>query len=231
MTDDISKFLNKYKDSKKSDFTEDGTQTLKDKFKVLWEYYSEHNPFNHQSKVYLISGNKFDSYESLWKFMCNRFPKINDAKLQVNEEFKDDINGNIPTHLLELLTFLQEIDNQNKEIYKKNEEIKKLINTNQGLNCDINNLKSEIQNLNEQIEQLKEAVEEQKKLKNVIAKDESQKTVENYQKIADELSYGYSVFEESKSMEMSSDLGEVLRDQLNEIYSILSKNGIKLGAQ
>ena len=231
MTDDISKFLSQHKNSKKSDFTEDGSQTLKDKFKSLWEYHVEHNPFNHQSKLYLINGNKFDSYESLWKFMCNRFPTINDAKLQVNDEFKDDVEGNIPSHLLELLTFLQEIDNQDREIFKKNEEIKKLINTNQVLNCDINNQKINIRNLNEEIEHLKEAVEEQKKLKNIIAKDETQKTVENYQKIADELSYGYSVFQESKNMDMSIDLGEVLRDQLNEMYSILSKNGIKLGAQ
>ena len=231
MADDISKFLNKYKDSKKSDLTEDKSQNLKDRFKELWEAHIRQNPFNHQTKLYLINGNKFDSHELLWKFMCDRFPRINDAKLQVNEEFKDDYKGSIPSHLLELFTFLQEISNQDNEMYKKNEEVKKLRNTKEALNCDINNLNNKIHELNDEIEQLHQAVEEQKKLKSVIAKDESQKTVENYQKIADELSYGYSVFEESKSMEMSSDLGEVLRDQLNEIYSILSKNGIKLGAQ
>lgn len=231
MTDDISKFLNKYKDSKKSDLTEDNSQNLKDRFKELWEAHIRQNPFNHQTKLYLINGNKFDSSELLWKFMCNRFPRINDAKLQVNEEFKEDLEGSIPTHLLELFTFLQEINNQDNEIYKKNEEIKKLTNTKDALNCDINNFKNDIIKLKDEIEHLNEAVEEQKQLKNVIAKDESQKTVENYQRIADELSYGYSVFEESKNMEMSIDLGEVLRDQLNEIYSILSKNGINLGAQ
>lgn len=230
MADDISKFLKKYKDSKKSDLTEDNSKNLKDKFKELWEEHIRQNPFNHQTKLYLINGNKFDSSELLWKFMCNRFSKINDAKLQVNEEFKDDIESSVPSHLLELFTFLQEINNQDNEMYKKNEEIKKLMNTRDSLNCDIINLKNDIRNLNEEIVNLKEAVEEQKKLKNVIAKDESQKTIENYQKIADELSYGYSVFEESKNMDMSTELGEVLRDQLSEIYSILLKNGIKLGA-
>ena len=77
---------------------------------------------------------------------------------------------------------------------------------------------------------MKNDLAEQKALKNVIAKDESQKTLENYQKIANELSYGYSMFQESKDMEMSSDLGEVLRDQMNDVYEILSKNGIVLGA-
>ena len=126
MADDISKFLNKYKDSKKSDLTEDKSQNLKDRFKELWEAHIRQNPFNHQTKLYLINGNKFDSHELLWKFMCDRFPRINDAKLQVNEEFKDDYKGSIPSHLLELFTFLQEISNQDNEMYKKKEEVKKL---------------------------------------------------------------------------------------------------------
>lgn len=228
---EINDFLNEYKDSKKGDFTKDGKYKLKDKFIEAWETYkAKNNPFSHQAKTYLLKGNKYDSHELLWKILCERYSVVETAKQEVKEEFKEEYDGKIPAHLLELLTFIQELNNQEKELSKRAEEIHGLQNRVLGLNSDIRNRDTTISELQQKIENLENALAEQKALKNVIAKDESQKTLENYQKIANELSYGYSMFQESKDMDMSSDLGEVLRDQLNDVYEILSKNGIVLGA-
>lgn len=225
---DINDFLNEYKDSKKSDFTKDGICKLKDKFKELWEIYTaKNNPFAQQAKTYLLRGNKYDSHESLWKTICEKYDDVESAKQEVKEEFKEEI----PSHLFELFTFIQVLKNQEKELSKREKKIYSLQNEVLGLNSDIRNLDNIISELQQKIANLENAIAEQKALKNVIAKDETQKTLENYQKIANELSYGYSIFQESKDMEMSLDLGEVLRDQLNDIYAILSKNGIILGAQ
>lgn len=228
----INDFLNEYKESKKNDFTKDGKYKLKEKFKELWETYKAKNdPFLHQGKIYLLRGSKYDSHKLLWKIICEKYAVVESAKQEVKEEFKEENDGEIPSHLLELFTFIQELKNQEKELAKRSEEIHRLQNNVLGLTTDIRNRDNTISELKQAISNLENALAEQKALKNVIAKDESQKTLENYKKIANELNYGYSMFQESKDMEMSADLGEVLRDQLNDIYAILSKNGIILGAQ
>lgn len=228
---DINTFLKEYKESKKTDYTKDGKIKLKDKFKELWETYkAKNNPFSHQAKIYLLNGSKYDSHELFWKLICESYPVVENAKKEVNEEFREEYEAKLPQHLLELFTFIQTLTNKEKELSKRAEEINALHNQIISLNCNIRNRDKTISELQEKIADLKNDLAEQKALKNVIAKDESQKTLENYQKIANELSYGYSMFQESKDMEMSSDLGEVLRDQMNDVYEILSKNGIVLGA-
>ena len=224
-------FLEKYAYAKKSSYTSDGNTTLKDKFKELWENYISRNPFSHQSKIYLIQGNGFDSAELFWEYICEKYPNVNESKSEVKEELKDKHKGNIPSHLLELLTFLQELKNHEKALSKKEQKIYSLENEILGLKNDIRNRDNEILKKQEEIEHLHNEVVEQKALKSVIAKDEAQKVSENYQQIAHELGYGYSTFLEAKDMDMSCELGEVLRDQLSEVYEILSKHRIILGVQ
>lgn len=229
---EIKDFLNKYKDAKKTDFTSDGSISLKDKFKELWENYISRNPFSHQSKVYLFQGFKFESSNLLWKYICDKNSCVDKAKSEVKEEFESPQQKgktDIPQHLLELFTFLQVLNNHEKEIAKQRDIEHSLKNKILGLESDIRNLKTKIEQKQLEIENLHNAVAEQKELKSVIAKDEAQKVVENYQKISNELSYGYSTFLEAKDMPMSADLGEILRDQLREVYAILSKHGISFG--
>lgn len=180
--------------------------------------------------MYLIEGKKYDSHKLLWKTLCERYSAVENAKNEVNEEFEENNKKKIPIELLQLFTFAKELNNQEKEQSKRAEKINGLNNKVLGLNNDIKKRDNIISDLQQQIANLENALAEQKALKNIIAKDESKKTQETYQKIANELNYCYSLFQDSKDMEMSSDLGEVLRDQLRDIFTILSKNGIILGA-
>lgn len=225
---ELKNFLEKYKSAKKNDYMPDDNITLKDKFKELWEEYILRNQLSKQSKIYLIQGYKFDSPELLWKYICDKHSTVDEAKKEAKEEFKD-FNGNIPSHILELLTFIQELKNHENEISKKIQKIHSLENEKSCLNNRISDLKKVLDDKQIEIENLKNDLAEQKELKSVVAKDEAQKVGETYKKIANELNYGYSTFLEAVNMEMSIELGEVLRDQLKEIYEILLKNGIKCG--
>ena len=231
----IDKFLKKYESAKKSDFTEDGNKTLKVEFVNIWEDYISKNPFSHQSKLYLIQGAKFDSAELLWKYICDKNSIVEDARKNVREEFNEDKENlkklNSSPHLFEMFSFLETLKLQEKETFRLKEKIHSLENEILGLKSDIRNRDNTIDEKQSEIEGLKDEVAEQKALKSVIEKDEAQKVSETYQKIANELNYGYSMYLEAKEMEMSADLGNVLRDTLDEVYAKLNSFGIKLGEQ
>ena len=239
----IAEFLKKYENAKKNDFTEDGSMSLKNEFANLWEDYISKNPFSHQSKIYLIQGAKFDSAELLWKYICEKNSIVDDAKKNVREEFGGDKENTekqdkkyskkitIPSHILELLAIVEMQKLQEKETSRLNEKIHSLENEIISLKNDMCNLNNIIDQKQSEIEDLKNEVTEQKALKSVIAKDEAQKVNETYKKLANELNYGYSMYLEAKEMEMSVDLGNVLRDTLDEVYAKLNSFGIKLGEQ
>ena len=99
------------------------------------------------------------------------------------------------------------------------------------LGMDNRHLREELETIYTDRERLKNELEEQKHLTEVVAKDEIQKFIETKRKLADELYYGHSLLSESLAMEMSVELGFILRDHLKEIYDILSKYEITVGAQ
>ena len=229
---ELSSFLSKYENAKATDYTEDGNTLLKDKFKLLWDDYISNNVFSHQSKLFLIRGGKFKSADLLWKYISEKYPSVVEANNDIRDEFKDvkkDLKLTIPSELSELFVFLQELKNQQKEISKREQKIRSLENEFLVLKNDIRNLENELFERQKEIEQLRNDIIEEQRLKSVQIKDEGQKVIETYKKIANELNYAHSTFLEAENMEMNSDLGEVLRDQLKEIFETLSKHGIVFG--
>lgn len=59
-------------------------------------------------------------------------------------------------------------------------------------------------------------------LKNALAKEK-----EKFSRIRNRLKTEYQDFISAKSMEMSIDLGENMRDQLAEVFSILQSEGVE----
>lgn len=219
--ENIRKFLDIHKNSKGRN------KELNKQFKKHWEEYISSNSFSHQAKLFLVQGKNFGSSDLLREYICSYFSSTKSIEDNIKEEFT---GSEIPPRLLEQLVFMQELNNQEMEISKQNARINSLENKKLGLESDVRVLNDKIEALRAEIEHLNNEIVEQKRLREVVSKDEKQKTVEAFQKIANALRYGHETFKEAKDMNMSLELGEVLRDQLGDIYSVLSKYGVRLEA-
>ena len=90
---------------------------------------------------------------------------------------------------------------------------------------ELNNL---ISSMRESISLLKKEIEERKNMNDVISSVESKKSDETMKKIASKLKIEYDEFKEAQAVEMSVELGEVLKDIISNIFDKLNKSGIKV---
>lgn len=80
----------------------------------------------------------------------------------------------------------------------------------------------------EQIEKLKTESNEEKIFFEGVINNRKKEAEENLNKIASELKFDYKDYCDAENMEMTIDLGENMRTQLDRVFSILCKNGIKI---
>lgn len=241
MTDDLNSFLKEYAGSKKNDSYGDEKKTLGEKFWELWKEYSKQD-LSHQSFVYLIQGNKFDADKLLWEYIYEKKTNIMDkAKEKVAEELRDENSArkdrgeaklsNPPENLRKMLEIWNALTVLESNVTSRDKHIASLKDDNNQLNREKQDLEHKIIRKDEEIEGLKKEIENLRELNSIIARDEAHKVTENYARLAKSLSVCYSTFQETKNMNMSSDLGEVMRNQLRDVFNILSKHEINFGGE
>lgn len=237
MGSELDGFLKKYGDSKKNESYEDEKITVKDKFWELWKEEDSKKLYSSpQSFVHLIRGSKFEADKLLMEFMRENLLKegfkIVDDKLReensARKERKEDKLKKPLGTLHDMLGIFYTIENQRENIATNNNLISNLKFEKKELLEAVNNKDQIIAKKEEEIAKLKKELEEQRRLNSLIAQDESQKVSENYGRIEKDLSFCYSLFLKAKDMTMNLDLGEVMRDQLRDVFNTLSNHGINM---
>lgn len=95
-------------------------------------------------------------------------------------------------------------------------------------NKEIASLKETIAELNTEVDNKNKEIDERIRLAEVIRRDTSKQGDEALQRIASKLKVEYSDFLDARDIPMSCDLGENLRFQLQSVFDILEKGGIKI---
>ncbi|MDD3052659.1 MAG: hypothetical protein PHR06_16185 [Candidatus Cloacimonetes bacterium] len=129
-----------------------------------------------------------------------------------------------------ILNELRDVQSEKKkfeslfEKYKtSNGELKK---SEQEKSAEVEKLVQENQQLKKQIIDLQTKVEKIDSVLSIYSSDQENSESEKLNSIASKLKGEYKDFIESVGMEMTVDLGLNLRDQIEEIFKILMKNGI-----
>ena len=110
----------------------------------------------------------------------------------------------------------------------KNAEIATLNEKNGELNFLVSAKGKEIDRLHETITAKEAEIADRIKLAEILSRDKSKQSDAVLQRLSSELASYYEDFMGAQDIEITAELGEVLRDQLADVYQILKKNGISL---
>lgn len=106
--------------------------------------------------------------------------------------------------------------------------ISDLRNENQLLSKSKQDLEKTIDELNHIVEGLKSEIYDRKQFTDTVARNREKQSEEFVNKLASKLKIDYNDFCDAKELEMNIDLGENMRAQLESVFSILEKHGIRL---
>ena len=120
---------------------------------------------------------------------------------------------------------LKNLEQSNQANLKYIEELQESLSA---ANKEIASLKETIAELNDVIDKKNKEIDERIRLADVIRRDTSKQSDEVLQRIASKLKVEYSDFLDARDVPMSCDLGENLRFQLQNVFDILEKGGIKI---
>ena len=188
--------------------------------------------------------------EYINKHLESTKPKIKTADENASKSIKKMTSRELVKLLeSEIISEDKELKNLRSEIKSKNhtiEEINKKLNktvTNEKRQEDIiqnllkdkssleiknTELNTEIKDLNECISKMKKEIEDRKQFAETISKNREKQSEEYLNKLASKLKIEYTDFCDGREVEMTLDLGENMRSQLEAVFSILEKNGVKL---
>lgn len=122
----------------------------------------------------------------------------------------------------------KEIEALKAQLVSKNADISALNEKNSELNYEMSVRGKEIARLQEALSSKEAEIADRIKLAEILSKDKSKQSDAVLQRLSSELVSYYEDFMGAQEMEITAELGEVLRDQLADVYQILKKNGIAL---
>jgi len=96
------------------------------------------------------------------------------------------------------------------------------------LSRDIDNLKSTIADLNKTVMEKEKEIADRSKLADMLSRDTSKQSDAVLKRLSSELASYYEDFVAAKDEPVTEEIGDILKDQLSEIFAILKKNGIGL---
>lgn len=135
----------------------------------------------------------------------------------------------------DVLYFNSKLEDIQKKLIKSNLEnqqlginINNLVEEKKVLNATNRDYSNEIIQLKAIIKKIEKEANDKEEFNETINKNIIKKADENLNKLASKLKVDYLDFKDAEDLEMSIDLGENMRAQLEEVFSILKKNGINL---
>jgi hypothetical protein len=88
-------------------------------------------------------------------------------------------------------------------------------------------LSNSIQSLQTMINSLNKEIDDRKQYTDTVARNREKQSEEYINRLASKLKIDYKDFADAKNLEMNIDLGENMRAQLESVFNILEKNGLK----
>jgi uncharacterized protein (DUF3084 family) len=96
------------------------------------------------------------------------------------------------------------------------------------LSKEIESLKVAIDNLNKTIQEKDKEIADRSKLADMLNRDTSKQSDAVLKRLSSELASYYDDFMAAKDETVTAEIGDILKDQLSEVFTILKKNGISL---
>lgn len=124
--------------------------------------------------------------------------------------------------------YLKVIEEDKAKLTDRQNRILDLNSTVHQLTLDLEGQKKVDADLRNKIVELQKEVSDRTQFAATIAKNRQMQSQEGLNKLAASLRLDYGDFCDAKDLEMSVDLGENMRAQLESVFSILKKHGIKL---
>ena len=166
------------------------------------------------------------------------FQKLNDLLKQacvVNNALKVLNNNEKKSASEEIAKLKQEIEalkHQNDLLNKSNKNLKSIISDNEktisSLNYDKDILNKDIVKLKTVIVAKDNEISERNSMMDALVRDRNKQQDEQINRIASSLKVDYKDFKDAEKLEMDTDLGENMREQLKNVFAILIKAGIAL---
>ncbi len=122
----------------------------------------------------------------------------------------------------------KEVETLRTQLAAKNADIAALNEQNGELNYEVSTKGKEIERLQEVVATKEAEIADRIKLADILSKDKSKQSDAVLLRLSSELASYYEDFMGAQDVEITAELGEVLRDQLSDVYQILKKNGISL---
>ncbi|MBR4400573.1 MAG: hypothetical protein IKT09_02635 [Synergistes sp.] len=97
-----------------------------------------------------------------------------------------------------------------------------------GLSLQVKSLEDEIQKLTEVLEAKDQEIDQRTQMMDALSRDRTKQADEQMHRLASDLKVEYRDFHDAETLTMDCDLGENMREQLKNVFSILSKVGISL---
>ena len=124
--------------------------------------------------------------------------------------------------------YMRVIEEDKAQLIDRQNKIKELNSTVSQLTFDLEKQRKVDADLQNKISELQKEVSDRTQFAATVAKNRQLQSQEGLNKLASSLRLDYGDFCDAKDLEMSVDLGENMRAQLESVFSILKKHGIKL---
>lgn len=166
------------------------------------------------------------------------FQKLNDLLKQacvVNNALKvlnDNEKKSASEEIAKLKQEIEALKHQNDLLNKSNKNLKSIISDNEktisSLNYDKDILNKDVVKLKTVIVAKDNEISERNSMMDALVRDRNKQQDEQINRIASSLKVDYKDFKDAEKLEMDTDLGENMREQLKNVFAILIKAGIAL---
>lgn len=121
------------------------------------------------------------------------------------------------------------VKDQKAKEQEQSESIKELVAERSTLKTQNKSYVEKIKELETVVKKLNVEINDNKQFTDTVTRNREKQSEEHLNRLASKLRIDYRDYCDAKSLEMTVDLGENMREQLGTVFTILEKNGIKLG--
>lgn len=171
------------------------------------------NPYSHLIDLLTEAASISDNLGSEAKKNEKKVAELHGLNRSYHHEI-DMLNSQLNKYRQKESAFQEKISNQTKQIAESN--------------LRIVSLEKVVSDLNSELEEKREEIVQRTQMIDALSRDRAKQFDEQIQRLASTLRVEYRDFKEAEASLMSIELGENMREQLKNVFSILKKVGIKL---
>lgn len=183
------------------------------------------------SAGFTTKSNEADVFSRFYKNMHEMSQLVNEARNSalLSEKKNHELEETIKIMRRETEIITQQLENEKQKNTILQEQISELNNTISSLGISIQELNTEKENLSVALTNKENEIEQRVQMIDALRLDRERQSDERIQRLASKLKIEYRDFMDAESLQMDTDLGENMREQLKNVFIILKNAGISLG--